>query len=264
MTVAEVEVICTEVETRAKDQEVKITDLRGILDSDDGRKAAAQLVQGGELTSADQLLSDQYLRRWLRARRWEPESAARSIIAHAQWRVTNMPTGAIQPSEISNELACGKAFLLGCDKQGRGILLFQARKHNGWTRRLEELEKFCCYVMDKAITMCDPVLNPRGQISFILDLTDMGAVSMDVQAVQALFKLLGEHYVERLGQMVMYNPPYLFWGAWNTLSPLLPPVTKQKIQVLDPTQRQTLVDMMGASVLPTEYGGDAELAAPAQ
>lgn len=48
----------------------------------------------------------------------------------------------------------------------------------------------------------------------------------------ALFKLLGEHYVERLGVMVMYNPPLIFWGAWNALSPLLPPVTKKKVLVI--------------------------------
>ena len=53
------------------------------------------------------------------------------------------------------------------------------------------------------IALCDPVTNPRGHISVLLDLTDMGAVSMDLAAIQALFKLLGEHYVERLGQMVM-------------------------------------------------------------
>ena len=53
------------------------------------------------------------------------------------------------------------------------------------------------------IALCDPETNPRGHISVLLDLSDMGALSMDVQAIQALFKLLGEHYVERLGQMVM-------------------------------------------------------------
>ncbi len=30
----------------------------------------------------------------------------------------------------------------------------------------------------------------------------------------------------------------LFWGAWNTLSPLLPPVTRQKIHVVDPAKRE--------------------------
>jgi hypothetical protein len=37
----------------------------------------------------------------------------------------------------------------------------------------------------------------------------------------------------RLGAMMFYNPPYIFWGAWNTLSPLLPPPTLAKIKVGD-------------------------------
>lgn len=173
-----------------------------------------------------------------------------------------MPKGAIQESEIANELACEKVYVLGCDKAGRPLVLIAAKKHNGWTRRLDELEKFCCYLLDNAIALCDPEINPRGHISVLLDLTDMGALSMDVQAIQALFKLLGEHYVERLGQMVMYNPPLIFWGAWNTLSPLLPPVTRQKIHVVDPTKREVLVDNVDASVLPEEYGGAATLVPP--
>lgn len=48
--------------------------------------------------------------------------------------------------------------------------------------------------------------------------------------------------------MYFYNPPYIFWGAWNTLSPLLPEPTRQKIQVIDPAQNQALLDAIDASV----------------
>ncbi len=51
------------------------------------------------------------------------------------------------------------------------------------------------------------------------------------QAIKTLFQLLGEHYVERLGNLFFWNPPTIFWGAWNTLSPLLPEATRQKIKV---------------------------------
>lgn len=45
--------------------------------------------------------------------------------------------------------------------------------------------------------MCNHDVNPRGHCLALLDLTDMGALSMDVQAIKTLFSLLGEHYVER-------------------------------------------------------------------
>ena len=72
----------------------------------------------------------------------------------------------------------------------------QARKHNAWTRKLDELERFVCFVLDAAVGACDLTLNPKGHIAVILDLTDMGATNLDVPGVTALFKLLGEHYVE--------------------------------------------------------------------
>ncbi len=51
------------------------------------------------------------------------------------------------------------------------------------------------------------------------------------QAIRTLLVLLGEHYVERLGAMIFYNPPYIFSSAFSTLSPLLPEPTRQKIKV---------------------------------
>lgn len=50
--------------------------------------------------------------------------------------------------------------------------------------QLDELERFCCYILDAAIAACDPVRNPRGHIAVILDLTEMGTMNMDVQVRQ--------------------------------------------------------------------------------
>lgn len=78
-------------------------------------------------------------------------------------------------------------------------MLAQVRKHNGWTRYLSELERLCCYILDECVAAAraHADINPRGQCVAVLDLTDMGALSMDIQAIKTLFLLLGEHYVER-------------------------------------------------------------------
>lgn len=52
-------------------------------------------MPGGELECMEQLLEDGYLRRWLRARQWEVEAAASSIMKHAEWRVATMPSGRV-------------------------------------------------------------------------------------------------------------------------------------------------------------------------
>lgn len=251
---------------RELEKESKIKTLREKLEADEaGPKAAAQLVQGGELASHGEMTSDVFLHRWLRARSWDVDRAYASIIKHAEWRATNMPGGKVDEATIANELACEKVYLQGCDRKGRPIMIIQVKKHNGWTRALDELERLCCYVLDACVAAAKqhPEANPRGQCLALLDLTDMGALSMDIQAIKTLFQLLGEHYVERLGAMYFYNPPYIFWGAWNTLSPLLPEPTRQKIKVLDASQGAAeLLEVVDADVLPKEYGGNAPLAAP--
>ncbi len=54
----------------------------------------------------------------------------------------------------------------------------------------------------RQVTACDLEANPKGHIAVILDLNEMGAGSLDIPAVTALFKLLGDHYVERWGAPV--------------------------------------------------------------
>lgn len=60
-------------------------------------QAALAWLLGGELSGPEHMLAEAYLRRWLRARRWKVDVAAKSILAHAEWRATAMPTGRVEP-----------------------------------------------------------------------------------------------------------------------------------------------------------------------
>jgi len=252
-----------EASQRDLDKDAKIKELREKLTGEAGDKAGQQLVQGGELQTASELTGDAFLHRWLRARGWDIERAYNAIVRHAEWRVTMMPNGKVDEASIANELACEKVYIHGHDRKGRPLMIIQVKKHNGWTRNLEELERLCCYILDECVGRVQvSEVNPRGQCCALLDLTDMGALSMDIQAIKTLFALLGEHYVERLGAMYFYNPPYIFWGAWNTLSPLLPEPTRNKIKVIDPSQNSELLELVDPDILPKEYGGNAPLGAP--
>lgn len=232
---------------------------RKLLDSPEGKKAASDLVQGGELKSEEELTSDEHLGRWMKARNYNVEYCYKSILNHATWRVTVAPEGRITEASIRTELEAEKIFFQGCDNLGRPVAVIQVRKHNAWSRDLGELERLCCFVLDHMIAACDKNTNPSGQCCLILDLSGIGTTNLDVTAMKAIFSLLGRHYVERLGAMYFYNPPYIFWGAWNTLSGLLPPVTRSKIHVVDPSQQDMLTSIIPSDVLPSEYGGAAPL-----
>ena len=96
-------------EVRAKEQADKLAEIRALLATKDGQDAAANLVQGislrivyvfsscvndsngpccshagGELAEVAALLEECFLRRWLRARRWDVSDTVKSIFAHAR------------------------------------------------------------------------------------------------------------------------------------------------------------------------------------
>ncbi len=51
---------------------------------------------GGEISSKEELLSDEFLKRWLFARGWKVETTLRLLKTHAQWRVQTAPKGYIE------------------------------------------------------------------------------------------------------------------------------------------------------------------------
>ncbi|GFH25351.1 CRAL-TRIO domain-containing protein [Haematococcus lacustris] len=158
-----------------EEQAAKIIRLRHQLQtSGKANTAGAQLVEGGELQQACDVVSDAYLYRWLRARSWDVALAATDIVKHAQWRVAFMPNGGISQEAVAKELATEKLILQGFDCHGRPLVIILVKMAVAHAER-----------------------NPRGQCTVLLDLTDMAMVSMDVQAIRTLFNLLGDHYVER-------------------------------------------------------------------
>lgn len=61
---------------------------------------------GGEIVRAEEMTEDSYLRRWLRARNWDVDVAARCIVSHAEWRMGMMPQGSIAPVGAMDRVAC--------------------------------------------------------------------------------------------------------------------------------------------------------------
>jgi hypothetical protein len=46
---------------------------------------------------------------------------------------------------------------------------------------------------------------------------------------KATLNILQDHYPERLGHMLIANPPMLFSTFWSCISPFIDPVTRAKV-----------------------------------
>lgn len=243
--------------------------------------------QGGELARPSEIYDRAHLRRWLVAREWDVTAAHRSLVEHASWRQYQVPGGRVREGRIQGPLSDGKVFLQGADTQGRAVLVIQARRHrpipspssgsspSAPTKNnppppppadpdapldpLRAQRAFVVYVLDAALALCDPLRNPGRRLISIFDLTGASYANLDASCMRYVIGCLNAHSVERMQTLYFYNPPAIFFGLWRALAPLLPPATKGKIKLIDAKQRDELLEAVGADVLPSEYGGKAEL-----
>eukprot|EP00878_Enallax_costatus_P012102 GHUV01012635.1.p1 GENE.GHUV01012635.1~~GHUV01012635.1.p1 ORF type:complete len:374 (+),score=103.09 GHUV01012635.1:242-1363(+) len=238
-------------------QEASISQLRQLLASADGELAAKQLVQGGELKDVTEMVSNLYLRRWLTARNWDVQNTYTCILKHAAWRVQTMPNGYVDEARIPM-LADKKNFIQGVDVFGRAVGITQVRKHFTKLSNPHELMLLTCYNIDALVALCDRTKNPGCRIATMLDLSDCGLANLDFQALKVILDTLTSHYVEVLDVMIMYNPPLVFWGLWNSFKVLLPEATRNKVIMVDPADIKQLQDIVPQEVLPVKYGGQAK------
>jgi hypothetical protein len=204
-------------------------------------------------------------------------AAHRSLTEHASWRAYQVPGGRVLETRIPGPLSDGKVLLQGCDRQGRAVLIIQACKHRPLPSSatsaappplpsdvsapldpLRQQRAFVSYVLDAAVALCDPLLNPGRRLVSVFDLTDAAYSNLDTQAMKHVIGTLNAHSVERMQTLYFYNPPAVFFGLWRALSPLLPPATRGKIKLVDSKQRDELLEAIGGEVLPSAYGGTAE------
>lgn len=198
-------------------------------------------------------IDDATLRRFLQAQSLNVDKACKFLVQHQRWRRAFVPHGYISEAEIANELKKQKIFLQGYDKMDRPIGVILAARHETFKRDLEEFKRFVVYGFDKAITSL-PCMQEK--IVLIADLQGWSYKNMDVKGFIAVLEILQAYYPERLAKVFMIHVPYLFWGCWKLLYPLIDPVVKKKIIfVADKHLQATLFEDIDISQLPCAYGG---------
>lgn len=72
--------------------------------------------------------------------------------------------------------------------------------------------------------------------------------NLDATGLKHIFKLLQNHYVEQLAQLVMVGAPTIFWGLWRVVSPFIDPETRKKVVFVGAGATATLLEDLGAQV----------------
>ena len=72
---------------------------------------------------------------------------------------------------------------------------------------------------------------PAGRESWVwvMDFHGFGLSDCDPRLGRIFLDVSARHYPERLGQFLIVSAPRLFTALWNTLKPLIDPITVAKI-----------------------------------
>jgi len=166
--------------------------------------------------------------RFLRARNWDVNLASTLLFDAISWRRTFKGKGVnnITTSDVVNEIKTGKAFFHGYDKQNRPITYVKASLHDGNTRELDEIEKFCVYMMEKEHN--ELFKNGVYRSCIIFDLNGFSLRNMDYQFMKFMIHILQNYYPDTLGVALVLNSPWLFSGCWAVLKRWIDPVSQKK------------------------------------
>ncbi|KAF9973704.1 hypothetical protein BGZ73_003037 [Actinomortierella ambigua] len=77
---------------------------------------------------------------------------------------------------------------------------------------------------------CGRMLVPEGteNVIVVFDLSDFGLDNMDWGFVRLFVQCFEAYYPETLGVCVVHRAPFVFWGLWKLIAPLLDPVVASK------------------------------------
>nr|GEW61226.1 hypothetical protein [Tanacetum cinerariifolium] len=202
--------------------------------------------------------TNECLKRYLEARNWNVDKAKKMLEETLVWRSTYKPEE-IRWEEVAAEGETGKMFRGNFyDRHGRTILIMKPGLQN--TTSLDSQIKQLVYMMENAI------LNlPQGQeeIVWLVDFTGLSfRINVPVKTARDSVNILQNHYPQRLGAAILYNPPRIFEAFWKIVQYFLDPKTFQKVKFVYPKNKES-VELMKSYFdvdnLPTEFGGKATM-----
>ncbi|CAI5510293.1 unnamed protein product [Closterium sp. Naga37s-1] len=201
--------------------------------------------------------TDACLRRYLRARSWHVKKAEKMLLETIAWRRAFTPER-IRWADVAKESETGKVYRAPfTDKLGRPVLVLCPGKqntddHDGNIRQM-------VYCMENAVQSL-----PEGveQMVWIIDYKGFTLrKSPLMKTSREVLHILQNHYPERLGAAILFDPPYIFQGLWKVIRPFIDPVTFQKIKFVyrkSAPSLKVMEELFDTSLLDPALGGKGD------
>jgi len=203
-----------------------IPDIKNTLD----QKQLAALEQLelflGDLDSEDAAFCDQKcLLRYLKARDYNPKKAYRFLLQSLEWR-KNYGPHRITPEDMKEESKWGLMYRHGHDKFKRPINYLRPVLKN--SEDYEVMLRYMIFNIENAVASMD-ISSDVEHSTWIIDYRGFSIWSAPpISFGVAVVTTLMNYYPERLGLMVLYEPPTSLQFCWSAVSPMLNSRTKKK------------------------------------
>ncbi|XP_015063135.1 SEC14 cytosolic factor-like isoform X1 [Solanum pennellii] len=213
-----------------------------------------------KLGSSTESYGEKTLMRFLIARSMNPEKAAKMFCQWKKWRAEMVPLGYIPDSEVADESAAEKVYLQGLSKNGYPVAIIKLNKHFA-SKDQVQFKKFVVHALDKTIASSfngSEIGNEK--LIGILDLQNITYSNVDTRGLITGFQFLQAYYPERLATCYILHMPKFFVTVWQFICRFIDKATQQKMRIImSEEQKQEFIREVGEDVVPTEYGGRAEL-----
>eukprot|EP01127_Copromyxa_protea_P002048 TRINITY_DN11934_c0_g1_i1.p1 TRINITY_DN11934_c0_g1~~TRINITY_DN11934_c0_g1_i1.p1 ORF type:complete len:370 (-),score=60.33 TRINITY_DN11934_c0_g1_i1:50-1159(-) len=241
--------------------------------------ALQQMLELFPTEEKDQMLVDDYhsvLLRFLRARRFNVSNAAQMYRDTLAWRkevgaddILSDPEIAIRLDPKFHEIISHSFHKF--DKRGRPVYYERTGAINITELSSEftpeqMIRRHIWYMENQVSRMREsPKSIWKGgserveQMVHILDLKGLSLNPVTHMSIVNVFKettrIDQTYYPELMGKMILFRAPPLFYNLWKWVSPLLDPVTQEKIVILGDDYEDALREIIDEDSLPVEFGG---------
>ncbi|WOL19412.1 random slug protein 5-like [Canna indica] len=205
----------------------------------------------------DKLSSDASISRYLIARNWNVAKATKMLKETLKWRLEYKPEE-IRWDEVSHEGETGKIYRSSySDKYGRSVLVMRPGCEN--SKSLKGKIRYLVYCMENAILNLPP---DQEQMVWLIDYQGFNLSNISIRTTKETADVLQNHYPERLGLAILYNPPKFFEPFWNIAKHLLEPKTCQKVKFVysnDENSKKIMEEFFNMDELDYAFGGNNQL-----
>ncbi|OMO94257.1 hypothetical protein COLO4_16447 [Corchorus olitorius] len=198
--------------------------------------------------------SDAAITRYLRARNWNIKKATKMLKESLKWRAEFKPEE-IRWDEVAHEAETGKIYRSDyIDKHGRTVLVMRPSCQN--SKSVKGQIRYLVYCMENAILNLPP---DQEQMVWLIDFKGYNMSHISLKVTRETAHVLQDHYPERLGVAILYNPPKFFEPFWMVAKPFLEPKTQNKVKFVysdDPNSKKIMEDLFDMDKLESAFGGN--------